>query len=277
MPVFDIASLEIVPARDGAIPDVKAWDTRVTCHLTKGYTVENDLGSGMEPAITISARMKAKESDWAGWNFAFIQLHKIKEMGFYYAGKAKSDGSISIYIDLAVPVKLCLDSEDSYKPWTRAEKHYFLDGKLRAASTDHPACRAKRELVNAITSRPNYLFHIVDRRELWTVFAAQDPTGARTYLGHVHWSVDYDFKFKWRKDEPLIASNNSKLSFDDWKKGPPTDSELQPLLKNPGPPLANDVTREAIKNAVIGGPPNRVDVARSFANVFPDFYPPAAA
>jgi hypothetical protein len=249
MAAFDLSTLQIEPGFNEAVPDVKVWASRVICHLTKGYTLNNDTDGGIDPAITITAHMKAKEKELEGWRFAFIQLHKIKEMGFFYAGKAKSDGSIAIYVDRApaLPVTLCLDSEQTCKPWTRVD------------------------------NRANYLFHIVDRRELWTVFTAQDPKGKNSYLAHVRWTVDYDFMFKWRKDTPQVATNKSKVSFDQWKKGAPTDGDLQPLLKNPGPPLANDLTREAIKAAVIGVPPNRVDVARSFANVFPDFYTPTAA
>lgn len=277
MATFDAASAEIETFSDGAVPAVKAWPTRVVCHLTKGYNADQDTET-IDAALTINGRVKAggSESDWKGWRFGFIQLHKIHAMSFWYAGKSKAEGGIGIVVDKApaLTTTLCLDSEETCKPWTRVDEHYMMEGKIRNFSTDHPACRAKRDLTNRITGRVNYLFHVIDKRELWTVFTARNPQGKFQHLAHVRWTLEYNFMFKWRKDEPTVASDSSSFKMTAFQKGAPSDGELQPLLNNPGPPLANDLTREAIKAAVIGGPPNRSDVERSFANVFPDFYPP---
>lgn len=275
MGTIDAASAQIEVFSDGAVPAVKRWPSRVVCHLTKGYSSDNDTET-INAAITINGRVKVtgQEKDWKDWKFRFIQLHKINQMGIWYAGKASGDGGISILVDKppAMDKTLCLDSEEDFKPWTRSDDHYIMEGKARNFSTDHPAFRAKRDLVNAVTQRYNYLFHIIDKRELWTVFTAQDPAGKFQHLAHVHWKVEYNFMFKWVKNEPEVKVDSSAFSVDTWQKGAPSDAELQTLLGNPGPPLANDYTRDAIKTAVIGGPPNRIDHERRFANVFPDFY-----
>jgi hypothetical protein len=275
MASFDASTANIDTTSEKAKPAVWVWPKAVVCHLTRGYSGDNDTET-INPAINFNGRVNATggEKDWTGWRFAFIQLHKVHQMGFWYAGKRPADGGIGIIVNKppALTKDLCLDSEDAFKPWTRADDHYFFEGKARNFSTDHPACRAKRDLPNTVTSRMNYLFHIVDRRELWTVFTVRDPAGKFQHLAHVRWKLEYNFQFRWRNDKPEVATDSSSFTVDAFKKGAPTDSELTPLLEKPEPPLANPSTRAAITAAVLGGPPNRTDLDRRFANVPFDFY-----
>lgn len=262
---------------DGAVPALKVMSSHVVAHLTKGFSVDGDTEAFL-PAVSINGTVQVSfgsRAELDRFKFGFIQIHRINRLDMFYAGKTVSDGAITIQVaePPALAKKLCLDSEPEFSPWTHNTDFFVTEGKVANFSVDHPASKAGFERGNRRTERKNFLFHLIDSRDLWTVFTALDPDGKFQHLAHVHWKVDYNFMFRWRDGRPQVMQDSSSMPKPDAVAlGAPTDAELQPLLATPAPPHANELTRRGITLAVGGSPPNRTDLVRRFANVPPDFF-----
>jgi hypothetical protein len=59
------------------------------------------------------------------------------------------------------------------QPWKRKVPQFqFVAPEVESETGDHPAVMAGWELPNSNTNVTNFLFHIVDSREFWSVFTA---------------------------------------------------------------------------------------------------------
>ncbi len=121
-----------------------------------------------------------------------------------------------------------------------------------------------------------FLFEIIDRRRFWTVLTAQErATGVFHHLAHHSWEFVYRFQVVWAGGVPSIFSNlsNPPTEVIPVTPGAPTDPALAALLRSPGPPFGRDIAVAAMRAAVLGGPPTRVDSPnRVSTNVPPNFF-----
>ncbi len=262
---------------DGAVPALKVMSSWVVANLSKGFSVNGDT-EAFNPAISINGTVQVSfgsRPELDRWKFGFIQIHRINKLDMFYAGKNRSDGSITIQVaeSPVMTQKLCLDSEPEFTPWTHSNDFFVTEGKVANFSVDHPASKAGFDRGNRLKQRTNFLFHLIDSRDLWTVFTALDPEGKFTHLAHVHWRLEYNFMFEWRNGKPQVKSDKSSFPKPNaFALGAPTDAGLASLLAKPVPPHANEMTRKAIQLAIGGVPPNRTDHETRFGNVPPDFY-----
>jgi hypothetical protein len=275
---IDTTSVKIKVDTPGAKPSPFVGRKNVTCNLTRGFIMEGDTET-FNDAINFIATVKASTTDkeFRDWKFRFLQFQRIEFLGFFYAGAKKSAGQVSMQCHLkpAMSETLHLDSEDEFTPWTHSEDATLKAGLITQFSGDHPASRAPREVTNNITSATNFLFHIVDKRTFWSVFTAQAPDKSFQALGHVEWSLEYNFMFKWKGGSPSLAKDGSQLNPGTFTQGPPTDAAVKAMCTAPAKPHSNEAVRNAIKFTVIGGPPNRSDKdAIQFINLPPDFFQP---
>jgi hypothetical protein len=273
---IDHPSAEIRVSHPGATPAPEVGGGAITFHLTRGYIVEGDTET-FNDAINFIATVKATttEAEFNDWHFGFLQYQELEFLGMFYAGPKRQAGQISLLIGRppALAGNLHLDSEPDFEPWTHSFDATLSGGKITAISGDHPASRAPRRMTNNKTNAHNFLFHLVDVRRFWTVFSAADPAGDLHHLAHVEWKLRYDFQFVWRNGQPAVHQNRSTFSAGRSVSGAPAEESLKALLKNPAAPHANPEVRKAIRNSVLGGPPNRSDKAeRIYHNLPRHFY-----
>lgn len=260
---------------NSARPGIEMTEQRVICHLTSGFSSEDSIGHAF--TANGSVNVSAKPGDLVGWDFGFIQFHKVNFVATFYAGRTTSQGAVAIqaHIPPATLQPLTLDSEADITPWTKEAGRRFrnVPGKITASTGDHPLFRAPLEVTNQTTGEKNLILEVIDNRDLWTVFTAQDPTHSNQYLAHFRWSLRNHYKFVWRAGRPA-AINHSSFKIMDPVSGPPPEGELASLLANPRPPHSNPTSRLALRNAVLGGPPNREDLREWFRTVPGDFFVP---
>lgn len=258
-------------------PGVFIGPRTAVCHLTHGFT-STPIGTWVAAdAFKVTGRIKVTPGLTPNnWKFGFIQVVRLNFMGFFYAGRIKREGSISIlcHIKPALPKAVWLDSDDQSSPWTHnVPRFQFVAPEVKSETGDHPAAIAGWEQPNANTNVTNFLFHIVDSRDFWSVFTAIDPSGAIHHLAHFHWSVRYDVSFCWRGGNPVVRKTQSSFDPHENIKGRPKDPDLQALLTKPVGPHYNPSMEQAIQQSMTSGQtPNRHDNPQWFVNVPNDFY-----
>jgi len=275
---IDTASVKIKIDTPGAKPAPFIGRKNVTCNLTRGFIMEGDTET-FNDAINFAATVKAATTpaEFADWKFRFLQFQRIEFLVFFCAGPKKNAGQASMQCHLkpAMGEPLHLDSEDDFTPWTHDVDASLKAGLVTQISGDHPASRAPLEVVNNVTNVTNFLFHIVDKRTFWSVFAAQGPDGKLQPLGHVEWALEYNFTCKWKGGKPEVARDSGVLTPGAFKRGVPADSEVKSKCAAPAKPHSNEAVRNAIKFTVVGGPPNRSDKDTvQFVNLPVDFSQP---
>jgi hypothetical protein len=248
----------------------------VVCHLTHNFNNPDSVATAFTATGKVNIALGPSDK-LIGWEFGFVQFQKVNNIGFFYAGKKSSDGSISINVHKAPAMTqtLALDSNDTYSPWTKPGPRFTHKApKITCVTGDHPLTKVGRELVNQTTKATNFLFHIVDEREFVSVFSARDPNGTMQHLAHFDWKLRYDVKFTWKGGTPTHQMQSSS-TFKTGKvvQGPPTDQAIVALLPTLAGPQANTLMLAAIVKAINGGQgANRTDNAKHFINVPFDFF-----
>lgn len=270
------ATAKIRVGQLGIVPAAHVSPLRITFHLTRGHIVEGDTETFNDAINFIGTVMvSTTPTEFADWDFAFLQFQEIEFLGIFYAGAKRDDGQIVLlpHQSPALSDNLHLDSEPDFDPFTHGFDASLSGGKVTAISGDHPASRAPRTMTNNVTNAVNYLFHFIDKRKFWTVFTARDPSGVFHHLGHVAWSLHFDFQFTWRHGSPKARNNGSQFSAGEFVQHAPTYGKLQSLLNHPVPPHANESVRNALKRTVLNGKPNRSDNGQRIFNNLPhDFF-----
>jgi hypothetical protein len=278
------STLAIAIDSSKAVPDFQVLDKAVCGHLTNSFSVKNGdpvAGAAWTAKATVNASLSAGETI-GDVTFGFVQLQKAAKTQFFYAGRFPSHGSMILTVNAppAMPDQLALDSHDGFVPFTVSQaqgRFQFANGVVTASTGDHPLVKAGREMsgtdkMNRKTKQTNFLFHVIDERDFWTIFTFRGKDDKLQYLAHFTWNLKYNCRFKWLNNTPKIDINSSTIKFGTMIKGAPTDSFLQSLLKNPDVPNANDVMLFAIV-ATLKAPQgaNRNDLETRFANVPGDF------
>jgi len=276
---IDAGSADIKLVVDRAKADTTAGERSVFFHLTNGFDLATVEGLGAEPRPAFSADGRVKvalggANALANAKFGFVQLAKMHFGQAFYAGRISREGSIAVMFQNAMPAKLLLDSLDDRTPFTRQAPQFQLFGnEIRCETSDHPALKVPRELRNSGRNVKNFLFHVIDNREFWSVLTAIEPGGKRHFLHHFHWQVSYNVVFNWVGGKPTPASNRSRFTLHGKAKGGPTDADLQGLLTSPVGPQFNVAAAEAMLKAFLGARgPNRTENDRWFNNVPVTFF-----
>lgn len=274
---FNAASAAIDVVAQFAKPAVEIRSTSALFHLTKGFAGGGIASDAFTAAGHFNVSLGGSHSD-RDWDFGFVQLARANTLGVFYAGRIAKEGGIACtgHIPPAMPVSLLLDSRDAFTPWTHDHPRFDVDtnrAEVNCPTGDHPGVIVPLQLRNSNTNVNNFLFHVIDDRDFWSVLTVIDPQGGRHSLAHFHWHLRYDFKFNWRGGTPVAAHSNSSFQVVENLKGGPTDASLQGLLNNPIPPQFNAVSQNAVK-LILFGPrgPNRSENTDRFINVPFDFF-----
>ena len=249
-----------------AKPALFVGDGVAICHLTNGFNDPDHLLPAFSATgeVAVSGPATAVKTHTVN----FIQFQKLRNHSMLY-----STGELvlpeRVLIDASSPPALtanpALDSSASTTPFTNADPLILNAGKAINVMADHPASKHAISLTHRSDGRTAMIASITDSREFWTSFVVRPPGGALQYLAHFHWEINYSFGLEWELDisgdmRVRLVINTSTFKFDSPVLGPPTAGDISGMLATPSPPQANDVGREAILTAVLGGPPNRLDL-----------------
>jgi len=252
--------------------DVAVGKRSVFFHLTKGFSLSQSEDNNAEPGFAFTGTGHLPiVGDLTNWNFGFVQIAKMNSGRAFYAGRKKSEGGVGVFFDNAMTSKVLLDSLDTRSPWTVGVDRWKVEsGQIKCVTADHPALKVPREVRNAGRNVQNFLFHVLDDREFWTVLGARTPTDKMEYYAYFHWQVSHNVKFNWVNGDPVVDKNNSRSTYSmlEKGKGPPTSGELKSLLDNPDQPQFNKASEDAMIKAYWGARgANRVEVDESYMNV----------
>jgi hypothetical protein len=276
---IDAASAAIDVNVAGAKADVTAGKRIVAFHLTQGFDIADVEDAGNQPREALSATgrvrlARAPGESLSGWQFGFVQLAKMHAGAAFYAGRIASEGGIAVNFKNAMPSALLLDSIAGRSPFTAAPPTFdVVNEVVTCPMADHPALKVPQKLRNSARVVDNFLFHVLDDREFWTVLTAVDPRGVRQHLAHFHWRISHDVKFSWVKGAPIVGPRTSSFTLIGTARGAPPEPELQPLLADPAPPQFNDAAAAATLASFLGARgPNRSENRERFLNVPPTFF-----
>jgi hypothetical protein len=244
---------------------------RAVFHLTRGYTLTRDTET-IKHAWTATGEGPGQDRHGTAGDeeLGFLQTQEVDTLQFYYAGEKRSHGSMTFDIGPRISPKICLDSDDSVEPWTSAERS-LDNGIWKAKTGDHPASRCPLRVGNIVTNKPNFLFHVIDRRRYVTVLTFRLGTQFIP-LRWFKWSISHNVKFCWVGGKPQARSDASTFSFAEVKMGPPDTDTVRKLIKTPDRPFGNYVTRTAVMHVVLGDLTGRTANTEWFANVPGDFW-----
>ena len=265
------AKLQLTVTEQGARPAVHINNSvgHVICHLTQGFD------PGLFPAeqgkaLTAGAHVPLGNGP-EGTTFGFVQLARANFFGAFYSGRIASEGSIGVvaHTPPALLNPLMLDASGTPPDpfFQDPSSSSFTAPTMNSSWGDHPACRVPLTKKNSARSNvDNFLFQVIDDREFWTIFTAQDTGGLLRYLAHFHWKLRYEFNFVWSDGKAVLRQSNSSIAVTErLVKGRPADADLQGLLNTPTGTRANVLFDLALRSAFNGGVgPNRSENRQRF-------------
>ena len=271
----------IDPAVGTAVPRISlipgASGPVAICNLTNNFDADpTKVGWAFNLTGHVDATVGPTDN-LATYKFGFVQYIRHSFFGVFYAGRTSREGSISMMLGSTIGSDFMLDC------YPRTQRPFivdpdanssFQDPEVVTTMGDHPVISIRQQEKNAATGAQNYLFHIVDDREAFSILTMRQPSGQFQALSHVRWTLRYEFKFKWSGGTPT-ALNSSKFSMGTPLLGAPTGGEIAAALGGLSAtqtPIANEKAREAMRVMLSPPAPNRTDQARWFSNVPNDFY-----
>src|SRR5215813_1525109 len=125
---IDANSADIDLVTQNAKPAVAIRSSVVICHLTKGFdpsSANGVTGAAFDALGHVKVALGPGD-DLSKFQFGFIQLSRVNNIGFFYAGKTSSEGSISIqaHVPPALAKAIWLDSDDAFTPWTKGQPRF---------------------------------------------------------------------------------------------------------------------------------------------------------
>jgi hypothetical protein len=194
------------------------------------------------------------------WKVGFLQLDMKPLMRAQYAGRMPAEGGIVLDATLSQDwpggSHVALDCmKMSPVPWYAppATSSIFKGPVATVVMGDSPAAAVPLTLGNGkVSHTDNYLLEFKSWQSFWTILTAMEPDGTPHYLAHFVWSLQWSVGLQWAKGAPRIASDDSKFVLDKTiVTGPPTRSEVAPLLAKPTGPVANDAFIKPWDNAIL--------------------------
>jgi len=271
----------------------------VQWHLTTGFNAKAPGNSGAAWTVNgsvplfISAKdnteLAQNQAALAKWKIGFMQYMRLNTHSRVFAGINTNDGGV--LVDAAktpawtAASLLLLDSAVNVDPWTFAPTSgtsaagaLTVGTKLATATAttiDHPGGGTTCRAVNSQTGRDNYLLKLIDDRDFWTLFIAEDAKKNQTVLAHFHGKVRWEFQFVYKNKQPVATLvSGSGLTLDTPQLGSPiSPSELTTLMKAPAAPFFNDVSITASQTAIFySGQPCRTDTKTRFGLIPANFW-----
>lgn len=244
---------------------------RAVFHLTRGYTLTRDTET-IRHAWTAAGEGPGQDKHGTPGDeeLGFLQTQEVDTLQFFFAGERRNHGSMTFNVGPKIVPQTCLDSEDDVEPWTSPNRS-LDNGIWKAKTGDHPASRCPLRVGNVATNKPNFLFHVIDRRRYVTVLTFRLGTQFIP-LRWFEWSIAHDVKFCWVGGTPRVRESRSTFSFGEVKLGPPDSDTVRKIIKNPGRPFGNHLTRTVIRGVVLGDLTGRTANPEWFANVPADFW-----
>ena len=265
------SQLQLTVVEQGARPDVHINNSvgHIICHLTQGFDPAK-FPAEQGKALAAGAHVPLGNGP-EGTTFGFVQLARANFFGAFYSGRIPSEGSIGVLAHtppaLIKPLMLDASGTPPNPFFSDPASSSFISPKIHSSWGDHPACRVPLTKKNSARSNvDNYLFQVIDDREFWTIFTAQDIGGALRYLAHFHWKVRYEFDFTWAGGKAVLARSKAAISVPERNvKGRPADADLQGLLNAPTGTRANVLFDLALRSAFNGSTgPNRSENPERF-------------
>jgi hypothetical protein len=213
----------------------------------------------------------------AAHTFGFVQYMRHNFLGLFYAGRRPREGSIGMLLDPVITHDYLLDCAPvTTRPfmWPPGSNSSFFNREQTAKMGDHPVLSMKQREQNVNTGVENFLFHVVDDREAWSIFTVLNPAGTFQHLAHVRWVLRYESKFMWRNGAP-VKQIRSTFNVQTPVRGAPTDLDLQKALSALSAtqlPIANEQAKNAMQSVLAPPNPNRSDNPGWFINVPSDFF-----
>jgi len=272
------SQLQFILTDGGANPGVYINPVgHVIVHLTQGFNA-GSFPNNQGDALTAGVRVPLG-GDPGGTTFAFVQIGRSNFYGAFYAGRIPREGSIGVMANVppALPNPVMVDASSNVSiPWFQdPSRTSYVPPTIHSSWGDHPASKIPSKLRNSFASNVyNYIFQLIDDRDFWTIFTAQDPDRTLRFIAYFHWQVRYGVEFMWRNGEALLRRSKSFFKVHERNtKGRPTEPAIQSLLTNPVGPQANIAFGNAVTQAFYGPRgPNRNENPRSFSTVPVDFW-----
>ena len=265
---IDIPSATIEVDRKDAVPAVAIGSRRAVIHLTRGF-----LGPDLDPttdnnAFKISGTVKVfadtvAESDDVlngGWKFGFVQILKVDSVSFTWSGRRDSEGEV--FLPLSSPPAwppgelVCMDAGIPFYnsiPLTGTRKRPVPGQKIEMTvsnvMTDHPGIGTGFTAPNRVTKSTNFLSSMERELEGFAIYAAQQGSGPVQAIAHVHWHLQTEATFKWRKNRPTGTMRTGILEFSPPLQGAPRDAAVQAMFLFPGGRLHNAIAVDALQRA----------------------------
>ena len=265
---IDIPSATIEVDKKGAIPAVATGIKRAVIHLTRGF-----LGADLDPptdnnAFKITGTVKVfadtvAESDDVlngSWKFGFVQILKVDSVSFTWSGRRDSEGEV--FLPLSSPPawppgeRVCMDAGIPFYnslPLTGSRKRPAPGQKIEMTisnvMTDHPGIGTGYRAPNRVTKSTNFLSSMERELEGFSIYAAQQGNGPVLAIAHVHWHLQTEATFTWRKNKPSGAMRTKIFEFSPPLQGAPRDTAVQAMFLFPGGRLHNDIAFDALQRA----------------------------
>jgi hypothetical protein len=268
---IDFKSAKIKVADEDAKPNVATGLKRAVIHLTKGFNgpdadpVSDNNAFEITGDVDVLVDTVAEADDVlnGNWTFSFIQILKVDSVSFTWSGRRDTEGEVFIPLsqEPAWPKAnlVCLDGNPGATLFYNSQQHagfrktpqpgQKIVVHVKNSMTDHPAIGTGYRIPNSATKSKNFLSAMERELEGFAVFTGRDGAGVLHPIVHVHWHLHTEAAFKWSRNIPTGVMRKRILEFGPPLLALPVDPAVQTLLRNPAPPLHNDLSKTALRNA----------------------------
>lgn len=268
---FDLASATIAIDAAGANTQVNFFKSQsaggrkfALFDMKRGHSFLQD-GHGF--AFTLEGTTKLKPgfdlNELKKWRFGFVQMAAAKKLRLIYLGRTQKEGHVEVDLGSDIGSNFILDKfEKSPVPFILPPNADELDGEVSAKMGDHPFISVAHQLRNQKTGNLNTLFKLDYEMSFVSAWVGKDPTGKLVPFAHVEWTLSYDSEFQIVNGVVVARARHGGLRFSAVQRG-----GHPKIPADPKPPIANDVSRRALKADFLPGSKFRFDGL---------FYPPSA-
>lgn len=193
------------------------------------------------------------------WVYGFIQVARLWNYRFRYAGRVKGEGSIDIDLNPQFTPNPCLDGEStegradisisvSQKPVVTAVATPVKGFRVDVTCVDNPTSIVPNTFDHPRSGAKNYLFEARRDESFLTCLAARAPDGTLHLLATCRWKLTWHGQFRWKSGSPKaeLIDKSSPAVFAPVVTGDPgAGDELVAMARNPNGKWANELDRNA--------------------------------
>jgi hypothetical protein len=234
-----------------------------------GFTFKGHVGVTFDPGDPTT-----------DFSFGWIQFMKQVAMTVIYAGREDAEGQITLDLQPLIGTAFLIDRDPAgaaFSPFAQNPGGARFDTAAQQVVSlfgDHPMAIVPDRNFNETTRHQNFLFSVVDRRKMVSIFVVRDKFARFTQLGHINSDLDYIGTFKWRAGQPLERSNQSSFLPKPFVNGPPKDPEIVSLMAKISPtlvPMYNPTANAALAGA-LSPPSSGRQEARNYSSQIPTLF-----